>query len=306
MDTLSLRLFQRVAELGAVSSAARDLSLSPASASARLAKLEDVLGFQLFNRTTRAVSLTTAGAEFLPYAQQSLEALEEGMGRVRGEGGAVQGTLRMTMPGSFGRQHIVPVLGAFQSRHPKLQLDLRLSDEVLDVVEGAYDLIIRNAPLKDSSVVGRKLARDQRLLVAAPKYLKERGHPTQPRDLRSHRCIVLSVGSRRWKFEDGKSIEPPRTILVNDGEAMRAMVENGLGVGVASLWSCHWSLRNGDLVEVLPDTPLLTESAIWALYPSGRRVPPKVRAMIDFLLEQFSPEPPWEVTPRKKRNKRQR
>ena len=288
MDILSLRLFLRVADLGGVAAAARDLSLSPASASARLAKLEETIGFRLFNRTTRAVSLTTDGAEFLPYAQQTIETLEAGLGAVSG-----QGEERMTMPGSFGRMHIIPALGDFQARYPLVTLDIRLSDEVLDVVEGAYDLIIRNAQLADSSLIARKLAADHRLLVAAPSYLERHGVPETPENLSDHQCVVFP-GTNRWKFENGQTIEPPRTFVVNDGEAMRGMIERGLGVGMKSLWNAGESLKAGRLVEVLPDYPLITETDIWALYPSGRIVAPKVRAMIDFLLEQFSPVPGWE------------
>lgn len=291
MDILSIRLFLRVADLGGVSAAARDLSLSPASASARLAKLEETIGFRLFNRTTRAVSLTTDGAAFLPYAQQTIETLEAGLGAVSGQGEEAQGLLRMTMPGSFGRMHIIPVLAEFQARHPRVSLDLRLSDEVLDVVEGAYDLIIRNAQLADSSLVARKLADDHRQLVAAPGYFDAHGLPQTPEDLSNHRCVVFPGGTR-WKFENGQSIEPPRTLVVNDGEAMRHLVENGAGICIKSLWNAGESLKSGKLIEVLPDYPLTTDTAIWALYPSGRIVAPKVRAMIDFLIEQFS-TPSW-------------
>ncbi|GJM10280.1 MAG: LysR family transcriptional regulator [Lysobacteraceae bacterium] len=293
MDVLSLRLFLRVADLNGVAAAARDLSLSPASASARLAKLEEVIGFRLFNRTTRAVSLTTDGAAFLPYAQHTIETLEAGLGAVSGRGEQAQGVLRMTMPGSFGRLHIIPVLAEFRTRYPRVSLDLRLSDEVLDVVEGAYDLIIRNAHLADSSLVARKLAADHRMLVAAPSYLARHGEPRAPEQLSAHQCVVFP-GRNRWKFENKKIIEPPSTFVVNDGEAMRHMIENGMGIGIKSLWNAHEGLKSGTLVEVLPKYPIKTESAIWALYPSGRIVAPKVRAMIDFLIEHFSPVPPWE------------
>ncbi|MEM8721067.1 MAG: LysR substrate-binding domain-containing protein, partial [Cyanobacteria bacterium P01_G01_bin.39] len=177
MDILSLRLFIRIAELGGVTAAAHDLSLSPASASARLVKLEEIVGFRLFNRTTRAVSLTTDGELFLPFAQQTIETLETGLNAVRGQEESVQGVLRMTMPGSFGRMYIIPILNEFQSRYPQVKLDLRLSDEVLDVIEGAYDLIIRNASLADSRLIVRKLAADRRLLVASPAYLEQYGIP---------------------------------------------------------------------------------------------------------------------------------
>lgn len=293
MDTLSLRLFLRIADLGAVSAAAHDLSLSPASASARLAKLEASIGFRLFNRTTRAISLTTDGAEFLPYARQVIETLETGLGAVSGQGTQAQGLLRMTMPGSFGRMHIIPDLAAFQSRHPLVTLDLRLSDEVLDVVEGAYDLIVRNARLADSSFVARKLAPDRRLLVASPAYLELHGAPSTPDDLMRHQCVLLA-NDNRWTFENGQTVNVPRSFAVNDGEAMRIMIENGMGIGMKSVWNARESLRAGLLVEVLPEFPLVTEASIWALYPSSRIVAPKVRAMIDFLLERFQPVPPWE------------
>ena len=292
MDVLSLRLFLRVADLGGVSAAARDLSLSPAAASARLSTLEKTLGFRLFNRTTRAVSLTTDGAEFLPYAQESLETLETGLHVVRGESEQVAGLIRMTMPASFGRMHVLPLLSDFHRRFPRVTLDLRLSDEVLDVVEGAYDLIIRNAPLRDSTVVARKLASDRRLLVAAPAYIERYGRPSVPEQLDSHRCVVLG-NSNRWRFENGASVTVARTFAANDGEATRAMIEDGMGIGVSSLSNAGRSLESGSLVEVLPDHPLITESAIWALYPSRRLVPPRVRAMLDFLVDRFSPVPPW-------------
>lgn len=293
MDILSLRLFLRVAKLGAVTAAARDLSLSPASASARLARLEELLGFRLFNRTTRAVSLTTDGSAFLPYAQQAVETLDVGLSAVSGQDAVAQGLLRMTMPGSFGRMHVIPALAEFKRRHPMVRLDLRLSDEVLDVVEGAFDLIIRNAPLADSSMVARKLASDRRLLVAAPAYLAEHGTPVKPEELSNHHWVVFP-NANKFKFENGQVIQVPSTFAVNDGEAMRLMIEADMGIGIKSLWNAAASLKSGKLVEVLPDFPLITESSIWALYPDSRIVAPKVRVMIDYLRSCFHPTPPWE------------
>ncbi|MEO1444829.1 MAG: LysR family transcriptional regulator [Cyanobacteria bacterium J06635_11] len=293
MDILSLRLFLRIADLGGVSAAARDLSLSPASASARLVKLEETLDVRLFNRTTRAVSLTTDGEAFLPYVQQMIETLETGLSAIRGQDAQVQGLLRVAMPGSFGRMYIIPALAEFQARYPLVSLDLRLSDEVLDVVEGAYDLIIRNARLADSSLIVRKLADDRRMLVASPAYLERHGVPLSPDELPSHQSVILG-DSHRWKFENGQIISMPRSFVVNDGEAMRKMLEHGMGIGLKSVWNASESLKSGLLVEVLPEFPLITEASIWLLYPSRRIVAPKVRAMIDFLLDWFHPVPPWE------------
>ncbi|PZD72436.1 HTH-type transcriptional regulator DmlR [Acaryochloris thomasi RCC1774] len=293
MDILSLRLFLRIAELGGVTAAARDLSLSPASASARLVKLEETVGFRLFNRTTRAVSLTTDGETFIPYAQQTVETLETGLKAVRGQGSEAQGLLRVAMPGSFGRMYVIPALAEFHALHPLVSLDLRLSDEVLDVVEGAYDLIIRNASLTDSSLIVRKLAADRRLLVASPTYLKRHGVPSTPDDLAEHQCVILAENNR-WKFENGQAVSAPRSFVVNDGEAMRKMIEHGMGIGTKSVWNASESLKSGLLIEVLPEFPLVTEASIWLLYPSRRIMASKVHAMIDFLLKRFQPVPPWE------------
>ena len=293
MDLLSLRLFLRIAALGGVSAAARDLSLSPASASARLVRLEEALGFRLFNRTTRAVSLTTDGEAFLPYAEQLIETLDTGISIVRGQGAHPQGVLRIAMPGSFGRMHIIPALAEFHARHPSVSLDLRLSDAIQDVVEGAYDLIIRNAPLVDSSLIVRRLAPDRRLLVASPAYLRQRSAPSTPSDLASHQCVVLADHDR-WTFSHGQVVTVPRSFVVNDGEALRLMLEQGLGIGIKSLWNASASLKDGRLVPVMADHPLLTESSIWLLFQSRRILAPRIQAMIDFLMERFHPVPPWE------------
>lgn len=293
MDILSLRLFLRIAALGGITAAAQDLSLSPASASARLIKLEETIGVRLFNRTTRAVSLTTDGEAFLPYAQEAIETLETGLSAVKGQGTNAEGTLRITLPGSFGRMYIIPVLAEFHARHPLVSLNLRLSDEVLDVVEGAYDLIIRNAPLVDSSLIVRQLAADQRVLVASPTYLDRHGAPSTPDELADHQCVCLAKATK-WTFNNGQTVPVPRSFAVNDGEAMRKMIEQGLGIGIKSLWNVSESLKAGLLVEVMPEFPLITNSAIWLLYPSRRIMAPKVHAMVDFLIERFQPVPPWE------------
>lgn len=294
MDTHSLRLFIRIAELGSITAASRDLGLSPASASARLVKLEASLGTRLFNRTTREVSLTSDGRDFLPYAQDALELIQTGIASVAGQTEHVQGTLRISMPGSFGRMYIIPVLGDFQQRYPDVKLDLRLSDEVLDVVKGAFDLVIRNAPLEDSGLIARRLADDQRLLVASPEYLSRFGTPASPAELTAHRFVGFP-GDSQLEFKDGSEIRIAPSTTVNDGEAMRTLIEGGAGIGVKSLWNARHGLQTGALIRVLPEHPLLTRSAIWAVHPSGRIVAPRVRAMIHFLLEQFSPLPPWQI-----------
>ena len=292
MDLASLRLFMRISQREAIGQAARDLGLSPATASARLGALEASLGVRLFNRTTRAVSLTSEGAVLLPYAQNALELIDEGVATIMGAHEAPSGRLRMTMSGSFGRMHVMPRLAAFKARYPDITLDLQLSDDMQDLVVGAYDLAIRNAALIDSTLMARKLADDERLLVASPDYLQRAGEWDTPDDLLKHHCIVSTI-SRQWRFADGMVIKPPATMRINDGEGARLAAEAGLGITVKSRWNAYQALADGRLVHVLPDYPLMTESAIWAVTPPGRLMPPKVRVMIDFLVEQFGPEPYW-------------
>lgn len=272
--------------------AAQDLSMSPATASARIAKLEEALGFRLFNRTTRAVSLTSDGAAFLPYAQDMVDTLDNGLSTVRGDKASPRGRLRMTMPGSFGRMHIIPYMATFQERYPDIKLDLQLSDNVLDVIEGAFDLIIRNAALADSSLIARKLTTDERKLVASPDYLAAYGTPQTPQDILNHKCITLGTHTL-WRFANGQTISAPPTTRASDGEAVRMLAETGMGITIKSLWNAHQALKDGRLVEVLPEFPLENQAAIWALYPPTQIVPPKVRVMIDYLLSIFTPTPPW-------------
>jgi DNA-binding transcriptional LysR family regulator len=161
------------------------------------------------------------------------------------------------------------------------------------VVEGAYDLIIRNAPLTDSSLIMRKLASDRRILVASPLYLKRHGIPLTPDDLVKHQCVSLAEYTK-WQFENGQTVSVPHSFVVNDGEALRNMLEQGLGIGIKSVWNASESLKSGRLVEVMPEFPLAIDVSIWLLYPSRRIIASKVYAMIDFLLERFQPIPPWE------------
>ena len=294
MDTDSLKLFVRIAELGAVSSAARDQSLSPASASARLQRLEAKLGVRLFNRTTRTVSLTPQGRDFLPYARQALETLQSGQEAAIGQTSEAKGLLRMSLPGAFGRLYVLPAMGDFQARHPGVQLDLRLRMEGDEASEESCDLVIRHAPLSESRLVARRLAADCRRLVAAPAYLDRVDAPSTPEGLVRHACLGLA-DRREWAFEDRKAVTIPGRRAVNDLEALQTLLVQGLGIGILPDWMAHHDLREGRLVEVLAEHPLHNESAIWALYPGGRIIPPGVRAMVDFLLDRFQPNPPWDT-----------
>lgn len=191
MDTDGLRLFVLAAEKLNISAAGRELGLAPAVAGARLAKLENAVGADLLHRSTRKVSLSLEGAEFLPYAREILA--QEDAGRAAlGMGQATpRGTLRFTAPSTFAQLYIAPILPDFLARYPELTLDMRLSDTVFDLIEGSFDLAIRNSALADTSLKGRKLADDNRVLCASPAYLEKHGVPRHPDDLGQHQLIAF-------------------------------------------------------------------------------------------------------------------
>lgn len=297
MNIEHLRLFVRLASTHNISQAGQELGLSAAVASAHINKLEQGLAVRLLHRTTRKVSLTEEGLAFLPHAENVLASVDEAYSAVGAGDASPSGTLRVAAPSSFGRLHLVPALGEFMARYPKLKLDFRLSDTMIDMVEGGFDIAVRNAELKDSTLIARKLAKDIRIICASPNYLKEFGTPQTPEDLVQHQCINL-IGMEQWHFDTptntsssgviGKqTIKTHGNFRTDSGEAMRDACINGLGLTINARWNVHKQLQSGELVQVLAEYPLLSDTAIWAVYPSSRLLAPKVRAFIDFFAEQF-------------------
>lgn len=291
-----LALFVQLAATHNISQAGQALGLSPAVASNYLNKLEAGLGVRLLHRTTRKVSLTEEGRAFLPYAEDVLASVAAARATV-GAGELVpQGTLRVAAPASFGRMHLVPALPGFLARYPDLKVDFRLSDAIVDLVEGGFDVAIRNAELKDSTLIARKLAPDRRILCASPDYLEEYGRPATPQDLRHHQCINL-LGLDNWHFklpEGTVAIKAQGAFRTDNGEAMRDACVKGLGISINATWSVYQYVARGELEVVLPDFPLAGETAIWAVYPSARLLAPKVRAFIEYYSSAFGQPPYWD------------
>ncbi|MBK1662548.1 LysR family transcriptional regulator [Paracraurococcus ruber] len=297
MDVDDLTLFLRIARLGSISAAARDLGGTPAGASARLASFERKLGARLIHRTTRQATPTEDGLALLPHAEHVLDAVAAARAALGRQGAVLRGTLRVAAPSSFGRLHIVPGLPEFCARHPGLRLDLRLSDSMVDLVEGAFDLAVRYAELGDTSFVARRLAPDRRALVASPGYLARHGRPETPDDLAGHACLVVGTLDL-WTFQgrDGRPVEcrVTPTLRINDGEAVRDAACAGLGIALMATWCAAEQIRSGALVPVLGAHPLVSTQTLWALYPSSRDLAPKVRVFIDWLVARFGPEPYWD------------
>lgn len=301
MDTDHLRLFVMAAERLNISAAGRELGLAPAVASARLAKLETELGVELLRRTTRKVSLSLEGADFLPYAREILAQSEAARAALGGKGVGAHGTLRFAAPSSFAQLHIMPLLPEFQTLFPDLTLDLRLSDTSFDAIEGSFDLALRSAPLADSSLKGRKLSDDTRVLCASPSYLETHGTPTHPSDLSSHRFIAWSnLEPRELLSTEGEiaKLDPQamtcRTI-VDDGDAQREATVSGVGIAISSLWNIEHESAAGRLVRVLPEWSLNEATVLWLVYPRSNVLTPKTRIFIDFLIKRLGNRSGWSI-----------
>lgn len=300
MDTDSLRLFVLAAEKLNISAAGRALGLAPAVSSARLAKLEQTLGADLLHRSTRKVSLSLEGAEFLPYAREMLAQEEAGRAAL-GQGQATPtGKLRFTAPSTFAQLYIAPILPLFLKAYPGITLDLRLSDSRFDLIEGSFDLAIRNSALEDTSLKGRKLASDRRILCASPAYLAEHGTPARPEDLIDHNLISFAdQETRPLAGPNGQSgAFSPRDaqgqLIIDDGLSQKIATIAGAGISINSIWSVHQELRNGQLVRVLPAYQVADETVLWLVYPKANVLSAKVRVFIDFLLDQIGKKPSWE------------
>ena len=286
----------RIASTANISLAGRELNISPAVASAHIGKLEEKLGVRLIHRTTRKVSLTDDGKLFLPHAQEVLDSIETAQAAVGSGAQTPQGTLRVTAPASFGRMHLIPAIPEFLEQYPKLNIDFRFSDSILDVVEGGFDVAIRDAELKDSNLHAKKLADDKRIIVASKNYIEKYGKPETPADLKSHKIVNLT-GLEVWDFKAGQgitSIKTPNYLRMDNGEAVRDACIQGCGITFTATWCSYPYLKSGELVQILQDYPLATDCALWAVYPSHRLLAPKVRAFIDFLAERFSGTPYWD------------
>lgn len=308
MDRLGdIRLFVEAARLGGIAAAGRKLGLTPAAASARLAKLETSLSTRLVERTTRQLRLTDEGRAYLRHCMRALQALEDADAELQAGRTVVRGKIRISTTSDFGRNMLMAWLDEFNARYPEVTFALTLADSVANLLHDDIDLAIRfGAPRADTSLIARPLATNRRVLVASPRYLAQHGEPAAPSDLSRFQCIVLTIASgplNEWRFVRGDAAEDYTVPLdtsreTNDGAVTRIWAIDGYGIALKSLWDIDADLRAGRLRIVLPEWRYAWDTPLHALFHRNRYRPPRVRALLDFLIERFAEvERDWSALP---------
>ena len=300
MDRLAaLEAFAKVAETQSFSEAARRLRSSNSAVSRHVAALEADLGARLFHRTPRSLPLTEAGRDYFARTSRILADLAEANASVTQLQAAPRGRLRVNAPMSFGFLHLAPALGDFLARYPEVELDVTLTDRFVDLIDEGVDVAVRIGTLTDSSLVARRLAGIRRVLCASPDYLKRRGVPKTPDDLKAHDCLSntnINI-TREWRFihpEDGSpwTIEVKGPMNANSGDMLRVAALHGHGFVHLPTFIVGADLKAGTLVSVL-EPYIAQDLTLNAVYPTARHLSPKVRAFVDFLAERFGGDKPY-------------
>lgn len=279
MELADLAVFVEAAQAGSLAAAGRRLGVTPMAASRRLAALEAELSVRLVHRTTRSLSLTPEGEAFLPHAQAILDQEAEGRAAVRPATAGASGLLRITASVPFGRKIVTPMMASFLRDHPDLRAELLLTDGIVDIAAQGIDLALRIGPLRDSTLVARRLADNPRGLYASPSYLERCGTPETMTDLAAHECLLLP-GMTQWTFERGGKPVQQRVsgrFVADSFEALQQAAIEGLGIVRLSAWNVQDDLASHRLVEINPSDVVIPEQSVWAVYPTTRFVPAKVR-----------------------------
>lgn len=290
-----MRTFTAVVDAGSFVRAAEDVGLSKAAVSRIVSELEARLGVRLLHRTTRRLSLTPEGEVFVERCRELLAGVEEAEAEISERSGAAVGLLKLSVPVTYGNLVLAPLWPGFMAAHPQIELDITLSDRVVDLVEEGFDMAVRIARLESSTLVSRRLSTTRLSVCASPKYLRTHGRPRHPADLAQHTVLaysLLAVGNT-WEFEgpEGQVAVTVRPRMhTNSGDTCRAAALQHQGIILQPDFLVGDDLDAGRLVEVLPGYRL-PDLGVYAVYPSRKHVLPKVRLLIDHLDQALAPRP---------------
>jgi DNA-binding transcriptional LysR family regulator len=290
-----LRTFVRAVEMGSFTAVAAEQGQTQPTVSRQISALEDHLGVRLLQRTTRALTLTDEGRTYYAHARGLLDAVEEAALAVRPDA-AVRGTLRIAAPLAFARLHLMPRMTRFLAAHPDLRTDWVLGDRPIDLVEEGVDLAIRIGLVTDQGLIARRIGQMKRITVATPAYFARAGRPQHPTDLTLHDCIVYTglATVDEWHFAGPAGVpiqvKVSGRVRVSASEGMRSAMLEGLGLAVCPTWLFTDEIETGAIERVLTEYEPAA-LPIQAVYPSRRLVPPRVRAFVDYLVEEFRNDP---------------
>ena len=303
MDQLgAIVLFNKVVETGSFSEAGRQSNLVPSSVSRRIVDLEGWLGATLFHRTTRKLNLTEVGRLFHERTRSIMLDLEEARVMAAALEDKPAGLVRITMPASL-EQHIVVATALFQARWPDVSFGLTSTDRNVDLVAEGFDIAIRAGQLKNSTLRARKLVEVPRWLCASPQYLAIAPRLAHPRDIENHSCLALrrNPGDNTWRFKDGDEVVDVRVrgeFTANSGNILVTAARHGRGLMLSPDWIMGPPIARGELVKLLPTyPPYPATSALYAVHPYQRFVPPKIKVFIDFLIDRFDKDYDWSAHP---------
>lgn len=293
-----MMVFVRVVEAGSFSEAARLMMMTPSTVSKLIARLEARLGARLIERSTRRLDLTKEGEFYYDRSQAMLRELVETEQQISRGGTEPEGIVRVSSSVTFGTAALEPILPAFWEAHPKIVVDLSLSDEVIDLYLDRTDVAIRVGKLQDSNLMARKIGETRRRIVASPAYVEKWGMPQSPEDLIHHNCLGFNFRRANpvWPMrESGRIVERmlSGSLLVNNGETIRRMAIAGVGIGRIADYHVRGPIARGELVELLADNALSEKDEIHALFRGAQLMPARVRAFLDFTvprMQQFLAE----------------
>lgn len=288
----AIRVFVQVIESMSFVRAAERLDLSTTAVSRQVAELESHLQTRLLQRTTRRISVTETGRSFYERCVQILADVDEAEREAMQEAAEPRGTIRLTASVNFGTHQLTPAIASFLARHPQVRFDVSLSDRIVDIVEEGFDLAIRIGTTGAENLVARKLGEMRLVPCASPDYIAKHGAPDSPEDLARHNCLTYEYALRNaWAFRDAagreRAVRVAGSLNSNNGDLNVAAAVQGVGIALEPDFIVGAQLKAGDLVPVLEAfvTPI---SPIYAVYPSRRFLPAKIRAFVDYLVERFS------------------
>ena len=295
VDLVDVLSFVRVGETGSFARAAERMGLSKPVVSRRVARLEAQLGARLLTRTARGAKPTNIGEAYFSRASAILADLDAAREVVADAVTQVAGPIRLTAPVSFGTMHLAAALADFVREHPKVELDATFEDGLADLTGGGYDLAVRIGTLSDSSLIARRIAPVRKVVVGSPDYFAKHGRPEKPSDLSDHSILLYTHESWRFRLGEGEAetIRVNPILRANNGEMLRQAAEEGLGICLLPSFIASPGIQSGRLEVVLKDHDP-GHGALHAVMPPGRAATARVRALVDFLVSRFGPEPSWD------------